>query len=120
MRRIFVDTSHHVAILDRSDDRHDVAVRVSASLQSDVVFVTSDAVVIELLTYFSGWGRDARRAAVEYVGLLRADSSVVVHPSSSSLMDAALGLYARRDDKSYSMVDCLSMVICRRDEIRMC
>jgi predicted nucleic acid-binding protein len=38
-------------------------------------------------------------------------------PQSLALFDRSLDLYARRPDKSYSMVDCISMVVCRDLEI---
>ena len=41
-----------------------------------------------------------------------AQPSFVVVPQSPELFAAGLDLYSRRPDKTYSMVDCISMVVC--------
>lgn len=82
-----------------------------------VRFVTSDAVLVEFLTYFSAWGQAARTAAVEYTRDLRIEPVIDVIAYSRELFDAALDFYLRRPDKDYSMTDCISMVICRDAQI---
>ncbi len=112
MREIFVDTSYHVAVLDRRDNLNPIAATAAQRLRSEpLTLVTSDAVLIEVLTYFSGWGRDVRTAVVEYVTRLR-ETAMVVVPNSPKLLDDAMALYRKRPDKGYSMADCISMVIC--------
>ena len=82
-----------------------------------VHFVTSDAVLIEFLTFFSGWGRIVREAAVSYARNLRAEAGVEVIPHDRALFDAAIEFFLVRPDKAYSMTDCMSMVICRNEKI---
>ena len=62
MRRAYVDSSHHVALLNPDDDRYEIAADVAHELDAEHAgLVTSDAVLIVVLTFCAGWGRDARR-----------------------------------------------------------
>lgn len=112
MRSVYVDTSHHVAVLDRHDHMHAVAARaVNELVRERVALVTCEDALVEVLAYFSDWGAQARLAAVEYWKILR-DTEVEIVPQSHDLLVRALDLYERRPDKSYSMVDAIGMVIC--------
>lgn len=53
-----------------------------------------------------------RRAASDYISALTTDPLLTVVPQTPTLFDAGLELYRRRPDKSYSMCDCMSMVVC--------
>ncbi|MBI5288511.1 MAG: PIN domain-containing protein [Chloroflexi bacterium] len=114
----YIDTSHLVAVFDADDDLHARAMKIALELRKEqLAMVTSDAVLIEYLTYFSGWGRDTRIAAVDFVLELRVDPAVRVIAHSDDLIARAMEPYRRRPDKSYSMTDCISMVICRDEGI---
>lgn len=73
--------------------------------------------LVEFLTYFSAHGSAIRRAASDYIGVLKTDPLVTVIPQTPDLFDAGLDLYRRRPDKSYSMCDCMSMVVCTQHQI---
>ncbi len=114
MRPIYVDAAHHIAVLDRRDRLHAVAARVARELEaSGASFVTSGDALVEVLTYFSAWGGQARLAAVAYWRRLR-EKDIEIVPQSAELLEMALGLYERRPDKSYSMVDAIGMTICKQ------
>ena len=118
MAGVYVDTAYHIAVIDPLDSYRDAALSVGDVLQERrTPFITSEAALIELLTFLSGRTPRIRRAAAAYVRALYADPLVEVVPQSQTLFDAALDLYERRPDKSYSMVDCIGMVICREREI---
>ena len=38
-------------------------------------------------------------------------------PQTRELFDAALNLYEQRIDKGYSLTDCMSMIVCREQQI---
>jgi hypothetical protein len=118
LKRVFVDTSHHIAILDRRDDSHDAAMREARRLRDEGArFVTSDAVLIEFLTFFSAWGTIVRETTVAYARELRDEPTVDVIPHDRKLFDTAIDFFLARPDKAYSMTDCMSMVICRDTSI---
>lgn len=81
------------------------------------MFVTTEAILVELLTRMAGLGPDARALAVRFVSRALVDPQVLVVPFSSDLFAEALDLYRRRPDKTYSMTDCMSMAVCREHGI---
>ncbi|MBI5289250.1 MAG: PIN domain-containing protein [Chloroflexi bacterium] len=114
-----MDTSHHVAVIDYRDALHDRALRLADELgQSPAnTFITAEAVLMELLTFFSNKGPHMRDQAAAYVERLRTASPTIIIPQTPALFDAAFDLYRRRRDKTYSMVDCIGMVICQQQRI---
>ncbi len=85
------------------------------ALGDSVDFVTSEAVLTEFLASFSR-RTQLRTDAAAYVDAVRMSMAVV--PSTTALFEAGLDLYRRRPDKTYSMVDCMSMVLCRERDIQ--
>ena len=71
--------------------------------------VTHDAVLSEVLAYFSGYGAGSRTEAVGIVRRVLYEFEVI--PGSRALFAAGLDRYAARPDKEYSHVDCMSMVL---------
>lgn len=113
MRRVYLDTSFLVALIVRKDAWHTAALVASQQLtQERVTTFTCDAVLVELLTFFSEQGPEARAAAVSYAREVRQDRAATIEPLTTALYERALDLYERRPDKSYSMVDAIGMVIC--------
>lgn len=119
MRLIFIDSAHFVALLNHHDRLHDRALRIAQELddQSDVTFVTIDAILTEVLAYQSGLGSHVRATAVNLVRRVRDNRRIDLVAQTPELFFAALELYGRRLDKSYSLVDCMSMVACRDRKI---
>ena len=117
MAAVFVDTSHHIAILIRSDHLHQQALEASRRVAS-AQFVTTQPVLVELLAYVSSRGSSGRTAALAYLDELRASPTAIVVPQTAALFEAGLDLYRRRPDKGYSLTDCMSMIVCRQRRIK--
>jgi predicted nucleic acid-binding protein len=113
---IFADTAYYIALLTDSDDLHVAARDVGRSLGATAI-VTTDAVLVEVFAYFAGRGRHQRMEAVELVALLGAAPNVTLIHQSAGLFFAGVDLYRRRQDKEYSLTDCMSMVACREQGI---
>jgi uncharacterized protein len=112
MRTVFVDTSHFVATLNRKDQWHQHAIAAETAL-GEVNRVTSELVLIEVLNYFSAYGRDVKvsiarslRRWLEGVG-----GETVLHTHAAFL--DGLSLYEARIDKGYSLTDAVSMNMMR-------
>lgn len=67
--------------------------------------------MFEVFAHMSGLGAHARSSAVLLLASLQARATVVA--TSAALFQEAVLLYAERQDKKYSLTDCLSMVVCR-------
>jgi predicted nucleic acid-binding protein len=115
MPAYFADTWFFVALFDRRDAHHARARRLAlATARSKVV--THDAVLTEVLAHFSDDGPGSRMVAVQ--GVRRAVLAHEVIPATRDLFIAGLDMYARRLDKEYSHVDCMSMVLMEQRGIR--
>jgi uncharacterized protein len=110
MPEYFVDAWFLIARLDRFDAHHSQARRLESRLKL-ATLVTHDAVLTELLAYFSGEGAKARVEAAQ--GVREVAARFIVIPGSRDLFLRALDLYERRPDKEYSLVDCMSMTLMR-------
>jgi predicted nucleic acid-binding protein len=107
MRLTFVDTLYFIASINPRDQWHQKALEVGATLKGDLV--TTEAVLIELLNFFAAYGHEMRvkSAAVVYDSLDLPGVQVIEQTRDSFL--SALSLYNARQDKSYSLTDCMSM-----------
>ncbi len=116
MTSVFADTGYFIGLLVESDHLHDVAAAVTKRVLARRI-ITSEMVLTEVLNYFAEWGRNYRAAAVSLITDLTTQQAVHIVPQTSELFAAALSLYSQRPDKSWSLTDCASMVICGREGI---
>jgi predicted nucleic acid-binding protein len=113
---VFIDTSYLVAGLMKRDALHDRARRVKAIL-TQRSFITTEGVLAEVLAYISGFGSEARAAGVALVRDMQRDTGTSIMRHTTEQFEAGIDLYAARADKSYSLVDCISMVVCRAHDV---
>lgn len=113
MNAVFADTSFYIALLDDSDSRHTEAICQS---RQAVRLVLTDCILLELGNSFarSKW----RSMFSQLVRELRTDALAELVPLSPELLDAGLHLYARRDDKEWSLTDCVSFVVMKERGIK--
>ena len=112
MKSVFADTLYWLACLRPSDQWHWAAQRARSRL-GDITLVTTDEFLAEFLTALSRGGRSLRRSAVLMVREIMSDERVEVIPQCHEGFVAALNLYDRRDDKTYSLIECVSMNVKR-------
>jgi uncharacterized protein len=112
MRAVFADTSYWVAIANPGDRWHRKATALRQSLRGRRV-ITTEEVLGEVLTYFSGYGARMRQHAIRLIRMLESDPQVVIIPQSQDSFRAGVAFYADRPDKEYSLIDCISMATIR-------
>ncbi len=118
MTPVFADAGYWIALLNTRDQYHGIAV-AQAQRHQTAHLVTTDAVLTELLAYYSGCGPNSRRETSEFVyGLFLPESRVEVVAQNSARFRDALRLYGARLDKGYSLVDRMSMNVCWEREIQ--
>jgi len=90
------------------------ALEFSRSRPPDQI-VTTDEVLSEYLTFFSGMTPSVRRKAGDNAAALLRNPRVKVMPQSRDSFLAGIELYRARPDKGYSLTDCISMITMRRE-----
>lgn len=110
MQAVFADTFYWIALLNPDDPDHN---RVTAFDLSPArpPLVTTEEVLTEFLTYFSGRGALFRRKAAAVAYALQDDTDVRLLSQTAEGFAAGLRLYAERPDKEYSLTDCISMAV---------
>ncbi len=116
MRKLFVDTFFPAALLNPRDQWHARAKGVERGLGA-VHLVTSELVLVELLNFFAEYPPPMRRIAARYVSLMMDELNVEVVEHTRAALRLGIDFYEARLDKEYSLTDCVSMNICREQQI---
>jgi uncharacterized protein len=116
MRKIFVDTSYWIAVLNPTDSLHDFANNLTLKL-FPFKLVTSELVLNELLNHYSGSGTQFRKITANLIRQIQADENIEVIPITHQLFTSAFQLYAQRQDKAWSHTDCSSFCIMKELDI---
>ena len=116
MRSVFADSSYWMAITRHGDPWSAAAHRARAKLGA-VQIVTTDEVLAEFLTGLCGGGPNLRQQAARIAREIMSNSKVWVIPQSRESFLDGLKLYELREDKGYSLADCISMNTMRAESI---
>jgi predicted nucleic acid-binding protein len=112
MRAVFADTDYWVALLHRPEQLHERAEQVSSSL-GHIRIITSEMVLVEVLSILGSRGRAIREGACEAVQRLRQNPNVAVVPQTSAQFMEAFESFRGHKDKGWSLTDCASFLIMR-------
>ena len=107
MKKVFADTQYWIAIVKPGDSLA-AAAKAARSLLSEVFIVTTDEVLTEVLSALSK-GEHMRKQAALMVRAIMEDPNVKVIPQTRDSFLKGLTFYENRNDKKYSLTDCISM-----------
>ncbi len=107
MSSAFADTSFYVASLNPKDTWHRLATTAGSNWRGTIV--TTDYVIVELGNRLCGPSN--RRFFSRFVRALQKDEKTHILPASPELLQAGLTLFSQRDDKSWSLTDCISFAV---------
>jgi len=114
---VFVDTSGFFALYARNDADHPQAVDLFRRASSERwQLVTTNAVVMETHALLLNRARDGRTVALKFLDDLKS-SGFRVERVTDADEAAAIALIRAHVDKSYSLCDALSFVVCERSGI---
>ena len=113
-QRIFVDTSFVLALINARDQYHDQAESLSYKFENSLL-LTTDAVLLEI---GNALAKDFRQEALAVIRVLRSSSRVEVVEIDGRLFEIGLDAYAKYDDKTWGLVDCISFIVMRENEVR--
>ena len=107
MRHVFADTFYFLALLNPDDEAHEAADAVA--LDPDIRMVTTAWVMTELA---DGLAETAGRSIFNtLLADLEADDRTEVVEPDAELWRRGVELYAQREDKGWSLTDCISFVV---------
>lgn len=109
MNPVFADTFYFLALLRVDDAAHARALRLSRTRADPIL--TTVWVLTEVADALAMPGM--REGFPRLLATLRADPACTIVPSTQSLFDQGVDLYAARPDKSWSLTDCISFVVMR-------
>ena len=116
MKAVFADAGYWIALFNPRDRLHEIATAVSQAIQNRPI-VTSQLVLMEFLNYYASLGQIFRQQAVEVVRNLQQYPNVEIVPLSDEQFEAALTMYAQRQDKTWGLIDCASFLIMQQRRI---
>jgi uncharacterized protein len=108
MKTVFADTFYWVASINPGDQWHQMVTDWTRS-HPQISIVTTDEVLTEVLTFYSGLGAARRQQTAQLVQRLLKRSDIQVIPQTRESFLSGLDLYAHRLDKGYSLTDCIAM-----------
>jgi uncharacterized protein len=115
MKTVFADSNYWIVIVS-ANDQWNKAAKTAKSLLGDVITVTTDEVLTEFLTALSR-GEYFRRQAARMVRAIMENPNVKVVPQTRDSFLKGLSLYENRNDKEYSLTDCISMNVMKNESI---
>lgn len=114
MKFVFVDTHYWIARANPQDQWHQAAKNADQKL-GDCIKITTDGVLTEFLGALGGQGGSGsthlRNVAIKMVRAIMNNPNVEVVPETRELFLKGLDFYEKRNDKEYSLVDCISMIV---------
>lgn len=108
MRGVFADAFYWISLVNPKDKWNNAVKTVSRGI-GPASFFTTDEVLSEFLTFYSGFGPYMRNEAGVLVHKIRSNPEIRVLPQTRLSFDSGLLLYESRLDKEYSLTDCISM-----------
>ena len=116
MPEVFADTFYLIALLNPADKWRQQA-RAYSQTNPNVSLVTTEAVLTEMLNYFSEAGERMRQAAAALCDQTVTHANTVVLPQTREAFSRAFDLYKARPDRGYSQTDWISMIEMRERNI---
>ena len=113
MRTVFADTFYYLALFNTSDRAHQRAKQFTAGFSGTMV--TTAWVLTELADGMAATA--GRQGFKRFLDALRADADVHIVPFDNALFDEGVELYAGRPDKQWSLTDCISFRVMRRESL---
>jgi predicted nucleic acid-binding protein len=111
--KIFVDTLFIVALINKRDQYHQIALNLAEQYEN-CPLITTDAIFLESGNKLSA---NYRNEVVEVIEQFLASDEIDVIRLTSELFDQSLRLYKKHQDKSWGLVDCFSFVVMKQHKV---
>ena len=114
MKVVFADTSYFTALANPEDEWHQAARDWGEALRCQLV--VTEYVLLELGNALVR--QQHRPLFLQWVERIRTDGSISYMAASQGLLERGLALFARRPDKEWSLIDCISFEIMKQRKLR--
>ena len=113
MRTVFADTFYFLALWNPHDQGHAKALAFTNGYRE--ALLTTDWIVTELADALAC--PPNRQRFLRFVRLLQQQKELAIVPASRTLLEEGLGFYESRPDKEWSLTDCISFVVMKKEGI---
>jgi hypothetical protein len=111
--KIFVDTLFIVALINKRDQYHQIALNLAEQYEN-CPLITTDAIFLESGNKLSA---NYRNEVVELIEQFLSSDEIDVIRLTPELFDESLRLYKKHQDKSWGLVDCFSFVVMKQHKV---
>ncbi|MGI8468336.1 MAG: type II toxin-antitoxin system VapC family toxin [Pyrinomonadaceae bacterium] len=114
---IFADAFYWIALSNPADQWHDAAKRFGEE-NTDALLITTEEILTEFLNYYAEAGARRRRIVGQMCEQILTHPNITVISQSRESFSEGLEFYRQREDKGYSLTDCISMNSMRERKIQ--
>jgi predicted nucleic acid-binding protein len=115
MKKVFADSHYWIALAKPRDQWEDAA-KAARALLGEALIVTTDEVLTEFLAALSSV-KYLRQLAAKMVRSILENPNVKVIPQTRDSFLKGLIFYESRNDKQYSLIDCISMNVMKNESL---
>jgi uncharacterized protein len=110
MKEVFADAFYWIALANPADQWHKAAKQFNEE-NPETLLLTTEEVLTEFLNYFAESGKSRRRIVGAMCEQVLVHPNITVVPQTHESFLQGLDLFRRREDKGYSLTDCISMAM---------
>ena len=110
---LFVDTGYIIALINSTDQYYQKALELSKKYEGYPI-ITTDAILLEIGNALS---RIARQEAATIINYFQTAQEATVIALAPDLLNAAIQMYEMHQDKTWGLVDCLSFVVMKQQQV---
>ena len=114
---IFVDSFAWIAAINKSDNYHEISLRILEELlNKHAKLITTNYVVVETINALIK--AELRKTVIEFIDKLGKSPSVQIVKITDEIYNNAWTLYQQRMDKDWGIIDCTSFEVMQMFNIR--
>lgn len=111
-RKIFVDTSYVLALVNTSDEFHSKAKTLKNLTAHANLLITTEAILLEIGNALSK--PIFRQKCTDIIKGFYETENIKVVPVTTALIKEGLEFFDKRHDKEWGLVDCISFIVMKR------
>lgn len=111
-RKIFVDTSYVLALVNTSDELHPKAKILKNLTAHANLLITTEAILLEIGNALSK--PIFRQKCTDIIKGFYETENIKVVPVTTALIKEGLEFFDKRHDKEWGLVDCISFIVMKR------